>query len=52
MRRDGSVNVARLLISYGAQVNVTADNAHVPVMAAREGHAQMVTFLLATRRSY
>jgi ankyrin repeat protein len=46
----GSVEISRLLLAYGAQINATADNGLTALMmAAREGHRELVALLRATR---
>ena len=46
----GSVEISRLLLAYGAQINAAADINGVTalMMAAREGHGELVAFLLAS----
>ena len=46
--RGGNVEVARLLIDAGANVNEQADFAEAPIhIAAEEGHSEMIKLLLA-----
>ncbi len=46
----GSVVISRLLLAYGAHINAAADSNGLTalMMAAREGHAELVAFLLAS----
>lgn len=46
----GSVEISRVLLAYGAQINATADSNGLTalMMAVREGHRELVAFLLAS----
>src|SRR3972149_11117650 len=49
----GSVEISRLLLAYGADINATVDSNGLTalMMAAREGHADLVALLLSLARN-